>query len=328
MSARPVRVLRARARWFVGRRRHARDVRAGARLEPRDDRAPIFVLGAPRSGTTLLYQLLVEGLDVGWLGNAHAAKPAQVATVERDAPPRSQRLGSDFDSAHGATSGDWGPSEAGEFWYRAFPRDRHQQGEADATPARVRDVAAMVRRFAEAAGAPVVFKNTLNSLRVPVLARALPEARFILIERDLPGNARSLLVGRLRHGDASSWWSARPDGAEQLQGRSPAEQVTWQARTVSDVARRDLEAHARERWAAVTYDELCADPRALLTRLHAWLTATGVPVSLRDPARIPERFDRRGGGALPPAHEAALERALTMAAASPSSDTTREDGGR
>lgn len=326
MTPRPIRVLRARARWAAARARHLLDVRAGSRLEARLELAPIFVLGAPRSGTTLLYQLLVEGLDVAWLANAHAARPAGVVAVERSAPPLEQRLGSDFDSAHGATSGGWGPSEAGEFWYRAFPRERHQQGIDDATPARVREVAAMVRRFTAAAGRPVVFKNTLNSLRVPVLATALPEARFILIERDLPDNARSLLVGRLRRGDANAWWSARPDGADELAGRPAAEQVTWQARTVVDVARHDLAAHAPGRSTTVTYDELCRDPHAVLRGLHRWLAGAGIPVALRDPSRIPERFDRRGGGTLPADHEAALARALGSTGAS--SDPSREDGAR
>lgn len=326
MTPRPVRVARARARSAAARLRHVLDVRAGARLPARTDLAPIFVLGAPRSGTTLLYQLLVEGLEVGWLANAHAAEPTRVVSIERAAPPLEQRLGSDFDSAHGATSGDWGPSEAGDFWYRAFPRGRHQQGIADATPARLRSVAGMVRRFAAAVGRPVVFKNTLNSLRVPVLATALPEARFILIERDLSDNARSLLVGRLRRGDVDAWWSARPDGADDHADESPAQQAAWQCRTVVEVARRDLAAHAPGRFTTVTYDELCHDPRAVLRRLHRWLVGSGLTVASRDPSRLPQRFDRRGGGALPPDQEAALARALGSAEAA--SDRSREDGAR
>lgn len=321
--ARLLRVARARARWLRGRREHARELRHGAALHADPRRAPIFVLGAPRSGTTLLYQLLVEGLDVGWLGNAHAEAATRAVEVERQAPPRVERLGTDFDSAHGTTAGDWGPSEAGEYWYRAFPRGRHQQSTDDASPRRVREVAAMVRAFGDAAGVPVVFKNTLNSLRVPVLAAALPEARFVLIERDLPDNARSLLVGRLRRGEPRAWWSARPDGAEALADAAPAEQVTWQVQQVTCVARHELAMHAAGRFVTVTYDELCGDPRGVLACLHEWLVAGGVPVELRDPARIPERFDRRGGGELPPEHEAAL--AAALAAARAESDPARED---
>ncbi len=309
---RPLRVVRARARWLRGRARHRAELRAGRSLEPRADRTPIFIVGAPRSGTTLAYQLLVEGLDVGWLANAHAARASDVVAVEQAAPGRERRLGSDFDSMHGDTRGEWGPSEAGEYWYRLLPRNRHQQGVGDVTDTLRADVAAMVRAFADAAGSSVVFKNTLNSLRVPLLAAALPEARFVLVERDLADNARSLLVGRVKRGDVDAWWSARPDGADELvaSGAGPAEQVVWQAREVNRVAREDLEACAAGRWIRVGYDELCDDPRGVLACVHEWLESTGALVATRDAARIPERFDRRGGGQLPAALDAALREDL------------------
>ncbi|MCB0880252.1 MAG: sulfotransferase, partial [Thermoleophilia bacterium] len=305
--------------------RHRAELRAGADLQPRADRAPIFIIGAPRSGTTLCYQLLVEGLDVGWLANAHAAHASDAAAIERAAPARSERLGSDYDSVHGDTHGEWGPSEAGEYWYRLLPRDRHQQGAADATPQLRRDIAAMVRAFADACAAPVVFKNTLNSLRVPLLAAALPEARFVLVERELAENARSLLVGRVRRGDLDGWWSARPDAADALiaGGASSAEQVVWQAREVTRIARRDLAEHAAGRWITIRYDELCHDPRGVLACTHEWLVGQGVEVSARPVDRIPDRFDRRGGGSLPDDLDAQLDAALAAAESAP----VGEDGG-
>jgi hypothetical protein len=290
--------------------RQRSELRAGRSLVARSDRAPIFVLGAPRSGTTLAYQLLVEGLDVGWLANAHAARAADVVAVEHAAPSRADRRAADFESTHGATAGDWGPSEAGEYWYRFFPRGRHQQDASDATTARTGDITAAVRAFSAACGSPVVFKNTLNSLRVPVLAAALPEARFVLVERDLADNARSLLVGRTRRDDLHEWWGARPDGADALVDATPAEQVVWQAREVTRVARDDLATHADGRWIGVTYDELCADPRGVLACVHEWLVDHDVDVQLRTDASVPDSFDRRGGGSLPAELETQLADAM------------------
>src|SRR5690606_21141861 len=162
-------------------------------------------------------------------------------------------------------------------WYRLFPRDRHQQGTPDATPTMLRDVAAMVRAFAAACAGPVVLKNTLNSLRVPVLAAALDEARVVLVEPDLEANARPLPVGRHARGDLDAWWSARPDGADALvaSGAGPAEQVVWQAREVTRIARQDLAEHAPGRWLTIRYDELCDDPRGVLACTHEWLVQQG-----------------------------------------------------
>lgn len=310
---RPFRAARARARSLPSRLRHHRELRQGAKLAARADRTPIFVLGAPRSGTTLLYQLLVEGLDVGWLANAHLRDPSDVCRIERAEQPRRSRSGSDWRSAHGRTNEPWGPNEAGEFWYRFVPRQPHQLDDVHATPRRVAAIRAAVRAFMDACDAPVVFKNVFNSLRVPVLAAALPEARFVLIERDEESNARSLLSGRVARGDATSWWSARPAGDEAVRDASPGAQVVWQVRRMNRVARRELAALHEDRWLAVGYDELCADPAALLERVHAWLVASGSQVAKRPGATVPAAFEQRTGGMLEPELEAQLAAALASA---------------
>lgn len=307
----PLRVVRARTRWLRGLVRHRREVGAGRELPARADRTPIFILGAPRSGTTLLYQLLVEAFEVGYLANVHAEQPTDVARVEREQRPRAGRSGSDFESNHGATTQPWGPSEAGEFWYRFFDRDRHQVDHAAPEDRTVVQLRAAVRAFADACGAPVIFKNTINSLRVPAIAAALPEARFVLIERDLADNARSLLVGRRKRGDLDAWWGARPTGVERVEHADPVAQVVWQAREVHDVARGALAELPPERTLHVTYDELCAMPRDLVDRVATWLAASGATIDRRAAAQVPDTFARRGGGELEPALEAALDRAVS-----------------
>jgi hypothetical protein len=312
---RPFRVIRARSRTLRTRIQHMREVSRGAKLPQRADRTPIFILGAPRSGTTLLYQLLVEGLDVGWLANAHMEAPGKVSTIERRDQPRAGRTPSDWESSHGATREPWGPSEAGEFWYRVFPREPHQLDEWDPTGQQRHQLRAMVRDFLDACSGPVVFKNVFNTLRVPLLADALPEARFILIERDVESNARSLLAGRAKRGDLDAWWSARPKGADELRERPPAEQVVWQVERMNQVAREELGVLHPERGLRITYDELCADPAGVVTRVHQWLRDGSCGVSLRWDAALPDSFDRRAGGVLAPELEAELVVALASAAA-------------
>lgn len=282
-------------------------------LAERADRTPVFVLGAPRSGTTLLYQLLVEGLDVGWLANAHLRDASDVCRIERDERPRAGRRASNWSSSHGVTGEPWGPSEAGEYWYRFVPREPHQLGDADATPRRIRALRAGVRAFMDACGTSVVFKNVFHTLRIPVLAAALPEARFVLIERDEGANARSLLAGRRARGGIDTWWSARPSGEEAVRAATPCEQVVWQVRRMNRVARQELSALHPDRWLAVGYDELCRDPGALLERVHGWLAAGGCDVALRPDAHLPPSFEQRSGGTLDPVLEAQLTAALASA---------------
>lgn len=310
MLTKPLKYLRARYRARIARRLHDDEVARGAQLAERRDRVPIFILGSPRSGTTLLYQLLTEQLDVGYLTNVHAAEPFDVARVERERRPRASRTASDFDSEHGETAGSAGPSEAGEFWYRFFPRDPHQVHDHDATPQRTSELRAVVRLFADACGAPVVFKNVFNSLRIPVIARALPEARFVVIERDLESNARSLLAGRIKRGDMDAWWSARPDGSAVVADATPARQVAWQAATMQRVARTELARIEPERSMVVSYTELCSAPGRVLAEIMEWLLGEGVRIGHRADAQVPEAFERREGGRIDAALDAELRAAV------------------
>ncbi|MCW2925343.1 MAG: hypothetical protein JWM98_2747 [Thermoleophilia bacterium] len=311
---RPWRVVRARTKSGRNRLLHHAEVRRGSELPARADRTPIFILGAPRSGTTLFYQLVVEGLDVGYLANAHMVRPGDAANIERRVRPRADRQPSNWTSRHGDTSHSWDPTEAGNYWYRFVDRFPNEITEADATPKRVRAVRAAIREFAEACGGPVVFKNVFNSLRLPLLTAALPEARYIIVDRDTETNARSLLRGRLsNHDTLDRWWSAEPAGADALAGRSPAEQTVWQVEQMKAVARREVGRLDPSFTIEVTYDEVCADPRAALVRIRDWLAQTGVEVQLRPDAVIPETFRRSHGTPLDEATEAQLRAAVAVA---------------
>lgn len=315
MSARLVHRVLGRARWLVGRALHYSEVMRGARLASNSAYAPIFIVGAPRSGTTLTYQLLIKGLDVGWISNTHAVKPNSVVKVEQAAPSRAARVSMlDFESVHGMTEGEWGPSEAGEYWYRFFSRRQHQQSLGDVSRRRRRQVSAAIRLFAATCGAPIVFKNTLNSLRIPVLADALPEARFILVERNERDNSRSLLLGRLRRGGINVWWGAQPKSMMALieSGATPTQQVVEQVREISWIARADLATHAPNRWISVHYDDICNDPREVLTKVRQWLNDQGVSVGEREIDSVPSHFERRIGGHLSDDLEHQLDEAIKV----------------
>lgn len=303
--------LAARARLRRARIRslHALEVRLGRRWA---DEAllypPIFVVGAPRSGSTLLYQLLTDRFDVGYLANGHARHPGAPSLVERRRRLVRGRQGAlgDYRSSFGGTAGELGPSECGPFWYRFFPRRPHYVS-ADAFPTSSRrELRAAIGAFVEACGRPVVYKNLYCTARMDAIAAALPEALFVAVHRDLAANARSLLDARLRvTGAYESWWSAEPPGIERLLQLPPEEQVVEQVRRL-DALVAEVEAKiGSERVLHLAYEDLCADPRAQLERIAAF--AAGHDCELGERGEVPASFPERDGGTtLPPELEEAL----------------------
>ena len=254
------------------------------------DQPPVFIVGAPRSGSTLLYQLLVEVLDVGYLSNRHCRLWGSPALVERFVPPK-RSSSHTYESIHGRTTGAGAPSECGEYWYRYFRRRPHHVSLAEADPARLRALRASVRRFGAAAGRPLLFKNLYCTLRLEPIAAALPEAAFILIRRDVVDNAHSILEARKRiHGDYAVWWSTEPPEIERLRTLPAEQQAVEQVRMVEAAAER-TRAAGPERFLELRYEDLCANPRSAVDEIEAFLEGIGIPVSRRGIA--PEKFKRR-----------------------------------
>ena len=304
-------VLAARARVRRTRNRfwHALEVRRGRRwVDETLPYPPIFVVGAPRSGSTLLYQLLTDRFDVGYLANGHARRPGAPSLVERRrglVRGRRAELG-DYRSSYGGTTGELGASECGPFWYRFFPRRPHYVPADAFSTASGRELRAAIGAFVEACGRPVVYKNLYNTARMEAIAAALPEALFIAIHRDLLANARSLLDGR-KHvtGGYDNWWSVEPPGIEHLQQLPAHEQVVEQVRALDALVARVEASIGPERVLHLAYEDLCADPQAQLERIAAFAAAHDC--ELGDRGEVPASFPQRDGGStLPPELEDAL----------------------
>jgi hypothetical protein len=253
---------------------------------------PLLVVGAPRSGSTLLYQLLVERFDIGYLSNLHCRFFGAPSLVERLARGRLAVRTASYASIHGRTSGATAPSECGEYWYRFFRKSPQYTPLAEADPARLRRLRASVRALGDAAGHPLVFKNLVCSLRLGPIGAALPEALFLFVRRDLADNAQSLLAARQRiHGDYAAWWSVEPPGFERLIALPPHEQVVEQVRAVEAVVEEDRESLGRGRFHELRYEDLCDDPRGALDAIARF--AAGRAVSLVPRREVPSRFERR-----------------------------------
>jgi hypothetical protein len=277
---------------------HGIEVRRGLRAGGMDvalAHPPVFIVGAPRSGSTLLYQLMTDRFDLAYVANAHARWPGGPSVVERRRHllrDRSERA--DYSSAYGATRGDLGPSECGEFWYRFFARSPHYAPAGSLDAPTLAAVRAAVREFGDAAGRPVLYKNLFATVRMRPLAEALPEAVFVWITRDLVANAHSLLEGRMRNrGSYDEWFSVEPPHVADLRGLPPEQQVVAQVRELDQLVRKDMAEIGAERCHHVDYAELCAQPRATLDVIASFLGGLGVHVATR--TEVPESFPQGGG---------------------------------
>jgi Sulfotransferase family len=281
------RFARARSLWALNSLLDRVESARGGGAEPLDH-PPIFIVGPPRSGSTLLYQLVVQRFEVGYLSNRHCryyGAPSLVERRTRTSPP------GELASRYGRTSGPDAPSECPEYWYRFFRRTPQYVPREEMPERQRRRFRASVRAFGDAAGRPLAFKNLICALRLGPIADALPEAVFVRIRRDLLATATSLLAGRKElYGDYGHWWSSEPPEIDRLRRLPPHEQVVEQVRSVDALIDSALDDVGADRFNELTYETLCEDAPAALSRIAALAERNGFTLAPR--MEVPSSLER------------------------------------
>ncbi len=160
---------------------------------------PVFIIGAPRSGSTILYQLITNSKDVLYINNFinlfHRNLYSGFLLNERFFGLGHHNC---FSSEFGNTlnCGWKAPSESGNFWYNWLDRsnDYHLNNKIDESSVeKIRNVIfTIVHRF----NRPLVFKNLNNSLRLPLLHRISKKNKILWIKRDPRYTVQSILLAR------------------------------------------------------------------------------------------------------------------------------------
>lgn len=148
---------------------------------------PIFIVGAARSGSTLLYQLMTHYFKCSYFSNFASVFikfPVLISKISR--PFVKKYKGSTFQSDYGLTRGLWAPSEAGGIFNYWFDGQRNVDQDL---------IRNSVYKLSSIAGGPFICKNLVNSIRLKEICDVFPDAFIIHIKRDVVYNAQSIVLG-------------------------------------------------------------------------------------------------------------------------------------
>ena len=216
---------------------------------------PVFVVSAPRSGSTLLFDLLSRFPEVWTIGG----ESHEIIRAIPELHPAAKGYSSDR-----LTEADASPAIVAalreSFARRLVDRGgrRYLDGPADERPSRL--------RFIE--------KTPANALRIPFLRAAFSGALFVYLKRDPRENISSLVEGWrsrrfLSYQGMPGWpyrdWSfLLPPGWSSLEGRSLVEIAAYQWKTANAMIEEDLRPLPASSWRQVSYEELVRSPKDVL----------------------------------------------------------------
>jgi uncharacterized protein (TIGR03032 family) len=217
---------------------------------------PIFIVSAPRAGSSMLLELLTRSPSVHTIGiESHELfeRIQGLGTAQRNF--ESNRL----------TAVDASPDIAAQLRDGFAPLLRDRAG-----------------RYAKAgtSGIRMLEKTPKYALRIPFLNAVFPDALFIYLYREPRGNISSIIDAwkskqfityqRLPGWSGEPWSLLLIPEWKKLAGQSIAEIAAAQWMAANQFILDDLSSLAPERWCAVDYADIVEDPQAQAIRLCAF----------------------------------------------------------
>jgi len=217
---------------------------------------PIFVLGAPRSGTTALFLTFVNSYHLSYFPNLSDYAP-RIPVTAAAAGWVLTRYRPTFRQHFGVVDQPLGPSDGWNIFHRWFDRDYEEAIDTR----RFTHLQRLVTTFEHLFRAPFCVRHNLSSIRIQHLLKLFPHAFFPAIFRDFREAAVSLAEAyRVHDVSTDRWWSAGPPHCDFLDFESPLEKAVYQVLGVEAIMRRDLQRIPDDRSLLLSYRTFCEDP--------------------------------------------------------------------
>ena len=204
---------------------------------------PIFIIGAPRSGTNIFYRTFAKHPELAWVSNITKKVPSSLWLT---------RFIMLFRKDHR-------PTEANNVWQKFAGSNDESLGRDDVTASARKYLRTVLRNNLRIFNKPR-FTNKCpgNSVRIEFLKEIFPDAIFIHILRDGRAAAYSIMRSRMEHSGA--YWSVKPPGWQDLLKLPLVDACALQWKmTVEAILQSSLKLPAGQ-YMQVKYEELVARP--------------------------------------------------------------------
>lgn len=245
----------------------------------------LFILGAPRSGTTLLTQWLAS-LDIFAyptnLMSRFFKNPVLGGYLQQLLFDESFRFKAEFDDLNtrdiifesniGKTKSVLSPNEFWYFWrkFYAFPEifDKQKSIDKIQTDFNFKSFFYEIDQIKAIFNRPFFTKGLIINEYLRTFYNENPNIIYLYIHRNLKDNAISLLNTRFRFSqDINQWYSFKNTNYNLLKQMNPFDQVVNQVNYLNNTISEDLKFIPDKNKVIISYEEFCSRPDVIFEQL-------------------------------------------------------------
>ena len=266
-------------------------------MEEQEKVVNVFVMGLPRSGTTLLTQLLYENTDLYCTNNLIARfwkTPLVGAQLSKFTI--SETSSARYSSNYGRTSEIDHPHEFSWFWHDLLKVGNVDQYNPEQASLSIdwKKVLTKIINLNRILGGGLVFKPMeLVGFHLPKFAELFKQALFVYINRDPMEVALSILKARQANGCGEcSWWGSYPPKAiyDKVKHKTELLQVTHQVLYFKSLYDNQLSKVPVHQILKTSYKSVCDSPKEFLEEIKNCATQLGGNLRIRN---VPPPFSIR-----------------------------------
>ena len=228
-----------------------------------EELTPVFIVGAPRSGSTLLYQVILKYFGFSYFSNLSTLLPSITSLTTSIQKMFGKELWTKIQpSYYGYVSGFFAPNEAGKYCDFLFNNSDFEH---------IENVRKTFYYYQKKTRSPLLVKNLNNSLRLQRIHQIFPNAKIIFVHRDECFNTQSIINGRIKtNNDIKQWFSVRPENWQSVCMKDPFYQVVWQVKTINQIIYENSELFGSN-FFSIQYEELEKMSEEIFEELKAFL---------------------------------------------------------
>jgi len=241
-----------------------------------------FIVAQPRGASTLLQQLLISNLNIGYISNFLAKYyDSHIEGLKKEKAILDINFKSNFKSQYGNTEGLNEPHEWGWFWKDKL---NLKDSEHYSNNIKIDELEESLNDIITYKKTPILIDNVYAMSNLLELKNKIPNIKIINLTRDLYYISNSIINARIsRYNNIQAFYGHPPKNTEEiLKINNPIEQVVHQVKSIQNEIDETMSVFDDKDILNIDYEDIYNDSYSVVNKFHNFVNDDGIKLNYKE----------------------------------------------